>query len=535
MIPVNYNGLLLHATLMQVPSATGSAPELKYMVQRPERPDLWFQVTPPAEIQALLAQHSSSSSAASTAKDDDFMFAPDNEGDESFMPEYEGKAITCEDAPPDEKESEVVRMLSSDSTSEQDIRAMLQERTVKDWLKFALEMKSVKHRTELVLRIWETLPREQLQTALAETPLLPLLQGAIQASPKGDWTVVQRVVSSGYGEIDPQHKPKCEGTIGRGAFGSVSIAKWVPPVAASGSSTNEEQVVAVKEIMYLVHSGEIGSTTTEEILNPKKIQREVLLMAVLSLLPESHLIRFFGFYLESLSCCIVMELGKINLKQLVLSSARRRRQLQQQHAEENAEENSSSKKEQVRLLELKDKINIASQVALALHTLHSVRIVHRDLKNENILVVSSSDNPNIQVKLMDFGISRAESVSSTIVSGTISWAAPELFDAEKGAHIHVQPSSDVFSFGYLMWSLLVEREPHVQHLASKERIIQSVKKHPDCPLDIPAVEDSQDPVLANAGTQFRNLIRQCWRTNPTQRPSMRDVHSALMNLLHTLP
>lgn len=537
MINFNKNGVVVSAILMKILSSKEKTPRLVYMVRSPERPDLWVPILPPPEIQAQLDQFSAPT--PNTPFDDNFMLQPDNEEDDKFVPQYEGTVIVCEDSPTgekDEKNSEVVRVLSS--SEEQEIQEMMQKRTFKEWLQCALEMRSVQHRTELTLRVWEMLSRETLPMALRETPLLPLLQGAIQAAPKGDWSVVTRVVKSKYAEIGPQNKPKCEGIIGRGAFGAVSIAKWIPPTAEGQDANTNETVVAVKEIMYLVHTGDIGSTSTEEILSPKKIQREVLLMAVLSLLPDSHLIQFLGFYLEPLSCCMVMELGKTNLKSLVLASARRRRQQQQQQqqqAEDNAEDKNANKKEPARLLELKDKINISAQVAMALFTLHSAKIVHRDLKSENVLVVSASDVPDIQVKLMDFGISRAESVSSTIVSGTISWAAPELFEIEKGKHMFVQPSSDVYSFGYLLWALLVEREPHVQHLASKERIIQSVKKRPDCPLEIPPVENSSDPVITNAATQYRELIRQCWRFEPAQRPLMRDVHTTLTNLLSTLP
>jgi len=48
--------------------------------------------------------------------------------------------------------------------------------------------------------------------------------------------------------------------------------------------------------------------------------------------------------------------------------------------------------------------SIAHQIAAALYYLHSYGIAHRDLKLENILMVTDSDEP--ELKLVDFGLSK---------------------------------------------------------------------------------------------------------------------------------
>ncbi len=124
-----------------------------------------------------------------------------------------------------------------------------------------------------------------------------------------------------------------------------------------------------------------------------------------------------------------------------------------------------------------------------LHNLHSNGIIHRDLKEENILI-----DTNSQLFLIDFAISKtitsdANSEENTL--GTIAYAAPEQFGLAP-----TDPKSDLFSFGKICLNLLqccstlssVQREMwttiadkclafHPQNrYASAEEILQIIKQ-----------------------------------------------------------
>ena len=99
----------------------------------------------------------------------------------------------------------------------------------------------------------------------------------------------------------------------------------------------------------------------------------------------------------------------------------------------------------------------ASEILLGLKSLHSNGKVHRDLKPENVLIKS-----NGSVALTDFGIAGDRNKRLTErglmgipkeVFGTYAYMPPEQINPRRG-DATVLPTTDIFSFGVMMFQLL---------------------------------------------------------------------------------
>ncbi|KAM8741732.1 serine/threonine-protein kinase 36 isoform 2-T2 [Acanthopagrus schlegelii] len=117
---------------------------------------------------------------------------------------------------------------------------------------------------------------------------------------------------------------------------------------------------------------------------------------------------------------------------------------------------------------------IACQLVSALFYLHSHRILHRDMKPQNILLGKSG-----VVKLCDFGFARAMSVSTlvlTSIKGTPLYMSPELVEEKPYDH-----TADLWSLGCILYELHTGAPPFytnsIFHLV--QLIVRDPVKWPD--------------------------------------------------------
>ena len=156
---------------------------------------------------------------------------------------------------------------------------------------------------------------------------------------------------------------------------------------------------------------------------------------------------------------------------------------------------------------LPEQMRWSMQVSYGLHQLHSVRIVHRDLKGENILLDKSDD-----AKVADFGLSVVKSSSASQSkkgsghggAGTLPWMAPELFDRKPNS-----PETDMYSLGMVMWEILSRKVPFVEAMPMAIVGMVMMGKREDLPEKCPEV--------------FRLMITACWNADPKQRPTAEQV------------
>ena len=124
--------------------------------------------------------------------------------------------------------------------------------------------------------------------------------------------------------------------------------------------------------------------------------------------------------------------------------------------------------ETARALPLQQKLRLFYQVLEAVAFLHDHHLVHRDLKPANILVT-----PQLVPKILDFGLvkpldnSLRQLTQPGQVVGTLDYLSPEQARAEA-----VDPSSDIFSLGIILYELLTGRLPFAESDYQKQ--IQSL-------------------------------------------------------------
>jgi len=110
-------------------------------------------------------------------------------------------------------------------------------------------------------------------------------------------------------------------------------------------------------------------------------------------------------------------------------------------------------------LSLENALYITSQICLGLDYAHKLtdfkgkpfHIIHRDISPQNILITYEGE-----VKIVDFGIAKAASLSSLtpagVLKGKAAYMSPEQAEGEKIDH-----RSDIFSTGILLYELVTQR------------------------------------------------------------------------------
>ncbi|KAI8138728.1 kinase-like domain-containing protein [Fennellomyces sp. T-0311] len=105
-------------------------------------------------------------------------------------------------------------------------------------------------------------------------------------------------------------------------------------------------------------------------------------------------------------------------------------------------------------------ITAFTQILDAVEHMHQNNVYHRDIKLENVLLKTASDDESLECKVADFGLATRERFNMEFGCGSTTYLAPEHFDGEGEQSLaYDAAASDVWSLGILLLGLMFGRNP----------------------------------------------------------------------------
>ncbi|MCK7612016.1 serine/threonine protein kinase [Roseibium sediminicola] len=143
---------------------------------------------------------------------------------------------------------------------------------------------------------------------------------------------------------------------------------------------------------------------------------------------------------------------------------------------------------------------LLQRLASALQAVHDREVIHRDLSPDNIILQNGDVG---QAKIIDFGISRANTGGPTIIgdgfAGKVNYVSPEqvgIFDGK------VTARSDIYSLGLVIAEALLGKQ--VDMSGTQVQIVEKRR---------------QIPSLEGIDNRFRPLLEAMLQPNPADRPA----------------
>uniref|UniRef100_A0A803NEE8 non-specific serine/threonine protein kinase n=1 Tax=Chenopodium quinoa TaxID=63459 RepID=A0A803NEE8_CHEQI len=281
-------------------------------------------------------------------------------------------------------------------------------------------------------------------------------------------------------EIDPS-KLLIKSVIARGTFGTVHRGVY------------DGQDVAVK----LLDWGEEGHRSELELSQLRSAFAQEV--AVWHKLEHPNVTKFIGATMGSSDLTIQTENGHIGMPRNVCCVV-------VEYLPGGALKNFLIKNRR-RKLAFKVVVQLSLDLARGLSYLHTMKIVHRDVKTENMLLDKQRN-----LKIADFGVARVEASNPhdmTGETGTLGYMAPEVLNG----HAYNR-KCDVYSFGICLWEIYCCEMPYPD-LSFSEVTSAVVRQNlrPEIPRCCPS--------------SLAHVMKRCWDANPDKRPEMDEVVTML--------
>ncbi|CAH8381336.1 unnamed protein product [Eruca vesicaria subsp. sativa] len=175
------------------------------------------------------------------------------------------------------------------------------------------------------------------------------------------------------------------------------------------------------------------------------------------------------------------------------------------------------------------RLKIAVETASALKYLHASKIIHRDVKSNNILL-----DQNFNVKVADFGLSRLFPMDRTHVS-TAPQGTPGYVDPDYHLCYQLSKKSDVYSFAVVLMEL-ISSLPAVDITRTRQEInlsnmaVVKIQNHKLHEMVDPSLGFDTDTRVRETVTTVAELAFQCLQSDKDLRPCMSHVLETLTKI-----
>ena len=160
-------------------------------------------------------------------------------------------------------------------------------------------------------------------------------------------------------------------------------------------------------------------------------------------------------------------------------------------------------------------VRLIGQTAQALHYAHRRGVIHRDVKNSNILVSSNEAGEEV-VKVVDFGIAKLMEQDPELTQVGVILGSPHFMAPEQAQGAALDHRTDLYAVGVLLYRALINRYPFDGPNSTAiltSHIIDEVPRFAEA-----------NPRL-NIHPQLEDVVRRCLAKHPEDR--FQDINALL--------
>jgi len=150
---------------------------------------------------------------------------------------------------------------------------------------------------------------------------------------------------------------------------------------------------------------------------------------------------------------------------------------------------------------------ILMQTCLGLEEAHSVGIIHRDLKADNIILQNNIQRPD-WVKIVDFGIAHLSQHSKRLTRAGKVLGTPEYMAPEQFRDVPLDTRLDIYALGILLFETLTGRPPFESE-SNEVLMMKHLMEEP-----APLMDIRQDSPAVGS---FDAIIRKAMKKDPEER------------------